>query len=127
MPSGAKLLKGTKPEDVFVFTAKSAPLYKGKIDLKWVLKFLGEREITSVLIEGGGSVVGAALQRGLVDKMMIYAAPKIMGEGLPSVRGLKVKTLTNMVYLKEMSFDKIGEDILIQGYPRKTMSFPNVK
>ena len=61
-----------------------APLYKGKIDLKWVLKFLGEREMTSVLIEGGGAVVGEALQRNLVDKMMIYTAPKIMGEGLHS-------------------------------------------
>ena len=119
MPSNAKLLKGTKPEDVFVFTAKSAPLYKGKIDLRWVLKFLGEREVTSVLIEGGSTVVGEALQRNLVDKMMIYTAPKIMGEGLQSVRGLKSKTLGKMVYLKEMSFDRIGEDILIQGYPKR--------
>jgi diaminohydroxyphosphoribosylaminopyrimidine deaminase/5-amino-6-(5-phosphoribosylamino)uracil reductase len=119
MPARAKLLIGTKPEDIFVFTAKSAPLYHGKIDLKWVLEFLGEKEITNVLIEGGGAVVGEALQRDLVDKMMVYVAPKIMGEGLQSVRGLIPKTLQDMVYLKEMSFDKIGEDILIQGYPRK--------
>jgi diaminohydroxyphosphoribosylaminopyrimidine deaminase / 5-amino-6-(5-phosphoribosylamino)uracil reductase len=119
MPARAKLLKGTKPEDIFVFTAKSAPLHQGKIDLKWVLKFLGEREITSVLIEGGGAVVGEALQRDLVDKMMIYAAPKIMGEGLAGVRGLKSRSLNDVVCLKEMSFDKIGEDILIQGYPKK--------
>jgi len=118
-PSRAKLLEGTRPEDVFVFTAKTAPLYKGKIDLQWVLKFLGEREITSVLIEGGGLVVGEALQRNLVDKMMIYTAPKIMGEGLQSVRGLKTKTLDQMIQLKEMTIDKIGEDILIQGYPKK--------
>ena len=130
IPLRARLLEGTRPEDVFVFTGRptgmkvkakviKAPLDKGKIDLKWVLKFLGEREVTSVLIEGGGLVVGEALQRNLVDKMMIYTAPKIMGEGLPSVRGLKVKTLSEMVYLKEMSFDRIGEDILIQGYPKK--------
>jgi len=119
MPSRARLLEGTRPEDIFVFTRKSAPLYNGKIDLKWVLKFLGEREITSVLIEGGSTVVGEALARGLVDKMMIYIAPKIMGEGLSSVRGLKFRTLAGMVRLKEMSFDKIGEDILIQGYPQK--------
>jgi len=125
----AKLLQGTAPEDVFIFNGKSvrhnikaqmikAPLYNGKIDLKWVLKFLGEREITSVLIEGGGAVVGNALQRNLVDKMMIYAAPKIMGEGLQSVRGFKSKTLGEMICLKGTSFDKIGEDILIQGYPK---------
>ncbi len=118
MPSRARLLEGTRPEDVFVFTRKSAPLYKGKIDLKWVLKFLGEREMTSVLIEGGGAVVGEALARNLVDKMMIYTAPKIMGEGIQAVRGLKSKTLNDMVHLKEISFDKIGEDILIQGYPK---------
>ena len=119
IPPRAKLLEGTKPEDIFVFTAKNAPLYKGKIDLKWVLEFLGEREVTSVLIEGGGAVVGEALARNLVDKMMIYIAPKIMGEGIQAVRGFKSKTLAGMVHLKEMSFDKIGEDILIQGYPKK--------
>jgi diaminohydroxyphosphoribosylaminopyrimidine deaminase/5-amino-6-(5-phosphoribosylamino)uracil reductase len=119
MSSKAKLFQGTRPEDVLVFTSKTAPLYKGRIDLKWVLKHLGEAQVTSVLIEGGGAVVGEALQRQLVDKMMIYTAPKIMGEGLSSVRGLKPKSLNDMVYLNEMSFDKIGEDILIQGYPKK--------
>ncbi len=130
IPSRAKLFEGTKPEDVFVFTAKpaalklraqviKAPVYNGKIDLKWVLKFLGEQEMTNVLIEGGGAVVGEALQRKLVDKMMVYTAPKIMGEGLQSVRGLKPKTLADMVCLKDISFDKIGDDILIQGYPKR--------
>ena len=73
--------------------------------------------MTSVLIEGGGAVVGDALARKLVDKMMIYIAPKIMGEGIQAVRGLKTKALGKMVYLKDMSFDTIGEDVLIQGYP----------
>ena len=72
-----------------------------------------------MLIEGGGTVVGGALERGLVDKMMIYTAPKIMGEGIPSVRGLHGKTLADMIQLRHMSIDKIGEDILIQGYPKK--------
>src|SRR5208283_3734957 len=54
----AKLFEGTKPEDIYVFTGHSlrktmkaqvikSPIYNGKIDLKWVLKFLGKREITS--------------------------------------------------------------------------------
>jgi len=128
-PPHAKLLEDTRPEDVFVFTARppgnkinaqmiKSPLYNGKIDLKWVLGFLGQKDVTSVLIEGGGAVVGEALARNLVDKMMIYIAPKIMGEGIQAVRGLKSKTLGKMVYLKDMSFDTIGEDVLIQGYPK---------
>lgn len=129
MPRDAKLLKSTRPEDVFVFTGKAsaknsqfqiiqAPLHQGKIDLKWVLQFLGDREVSSVLIEGGGAVIGDALQKKLIDKMMIYTAPKIMGEGLSSVRGLQFKALKEIIHLKQMSFDKIGEDILIQGYPK---------
>ncbi len=116
MPKQARLLQGTKPEDIFVFTARNAPLYNGKIDLRWVLKFLGERQITHVLIEGGGAVVGEALQRDLVDKMMMYMAPKIMGEGISCVRGLKTGRLSQITNLRRMSVDKIGEDILIQGY-----------
>jgi len=123
----AKLFEGTGPEDVFVFTAKPAllklkaqviksPLSNGKIDLKWVLKYLGQNEVSSVLIEGGGAVIGNALERNLINKMSIYLAPKIMGDGLSSVRGLKIKALKNIVTLKNMSFDKISEDILIQGY-----------
>ena len=94
-------------------------MYNGKIDLKWVLKFLGEKEVTHVLIEGGAAVVGEALQRGLIDKMMIYTAPKFMGEGLSSTGGLHTKTLADMINLCNLSIDKIGEDILIQGYPQK--------
>ena len=127
MPSRAKLLAGAKPEDVFVFTARperfkikaqiiKAPVLNGRIDLKWVLQFLGDRSLSSLLIEGGSAVVGDALARNLVDKMMIYTAPKIMGDGIASVRGLKSKNVAGMIKLRDMSVDKIGEDILIQGY-----------
>jgi len=126
----AKLFEGTKSEDVFVFTVHppvkkikaqviKSPVYKGKIDLKWVLGFLGKNEITHLLIEGGGTVVGSALERGLVDKMMIYTAPKFMGEGLSAIRGLRLRKLSDMIKLQGLSIDKIGEDILIQGYPER--------
>jgi len=123
----AKLFEGTKAEDVFIFTGRSSiknlkaqviqsPVKKNKIDLKWVLEFLGKRDMTSVLIEGGGSLIGNALERKLIDKLMIYMAPKIMGEGISGVNGLKGKGLSGMIQLHKFSMDKIGEDILMQGY-----------
>lgn len=123
----AKLFEATKPEDVLIFTGRSeiknvkaqvikAPLKNGKIDLAWVLEYLGERQISSLLIEGGASVIGDALKHNIVDKLMIYVAAKIMGEGIPSVRGLLTPDLKGIRSLKSMSMDKIGEDILIQGY-----------
>jgi diaminohydroxyphosphoribosylaminopyrimidine deaminase/5-amino-6-(5-phosphoribosylamino)uracil reductase len=127
MPKQARLWKSAKPGNVLVFTAKNAPLEHGRIDLKWVLECLGKQGATSLLIEGGGGVVGHALERGLVDKMMIYTAPKIMGEGIPSVRGVRPKALKDIIRLKDMTIDKIGEDILIQGYPEKAASGKVIK
>jgi diaminohydroxyphosphoribosylaminopyrimidine deaminase / 5-amino-6-(5-phosphoribosylamino)uracil reductase len=123
----ARLFQNTKPEDVLVFTASTArknlkatiitaPLKNGKIDLRWVMKSLGQRAIAHVLIEGGGVVIGNALKNGLVDKMMIYVAPKIMGEGLDAIRGLGVFQLANVVTLKNTSVGHIGEDLFIEGY-----------
>lgn len=126
-PANARLFKDTQPEDVLIFTASKspkalkatiikAPLRNDKIDLKWVMKYLGEWNIAHVLIEGGGSVIGNALKCGLVDKMMIYIAPKIMGEGLESIRGLNLTALKKVIALKDISVGRIGEDILIEGY-----------
>lgn len=123
----AALFKGTSPEDVFVFTSRQSirnlkarvipsPLYKGKIDLKWVLAFLGKMDVASVLIEGGGILVGHALERKLINKLMIYMAPKLMGEGLSATSGLCLGRLARLIKLQKMTIDRIGEDILIQGY-----------
>ncbi len=132
-PVHAKLFKGTRREDVLVLTTSKAsarrikllgrkaevivaPAKGGRVDLRRALKILAQREITAILIEGGAALVGAALKEGLVDKMMVYVAPRIMGQGLDAVRGLRVRHLDEAVALKDVSVDRIGEDILIEGY-----------
>ncbi len=132
-PAHAKLFKGTRREDVLILTTGKAsahrirslrrktqiiivPAKEGRVDLRRALKILAQREITAMLIEGGAALVGAALKEGLVDKMMVYVAPRIMGEGLDAVRGLRVRRLDEAVALKDISVDRIGEDILIEGY-----------
>ena len=132
-PVHAKLFIGTRREDVLILTTQRASVHRikllgrkaeiiivpakgGRVDLRRALKILAQREITAILIEGGAALVGAALKEGLVDKMMVYIAPRIMGEGLDAVRGLRVRSLDRSVPLKDISVDRIGEDILIEGY-----------
>ena len=126
-PANAKIFKDTKPEDVLIFTSVKtknklkadiiqAPAQNGRIDLKWVMNYLGQKKISNVLIEGGGQVIGNALKVGIVDKMMIYVAPKMMGEGLEAVCGLGISKLNQIKQLKDVSVGKIGNDILSEGY-----------
>ena len=132
-PAHAKLFKGTRREDVLILTTDKASAHRikllgrkaevivvpgkgGRVDLRRALKILAQREITAMLIEGGAALVGDALKENVVDKMMVYVAPRIMGEGLDAVRGLHVRHLDEAIQLKRVSVGKIGEDILIEGY-----------
>jgi diaminohydroxyphosphoribosylaminopyrimidine deaminase/5-amino-6-(5-phosphoribosylamino)uracil reductase len=93
--------------------------YEGeRVDLKWLMKKLGETGIASVLIEGGSSLNSHALENGIVDKVMFFIAPKIIGgkESFPSVGGKAFRKLSEAHQLKNITLKRIGEDILIEGY-----------
>jgi diaminohydroxyphosphoribosylaminopyrimidine deaminase/5-amino-6-(5-phosphoribosylamino)uracil reductase len=96
--------------------------YEGeKADLKWLMKRLGEREITSVLIEAGSSLNAYALEEDIVDKVMFFIAPKIIGgrESFPAVGGRSFRRLEEPHLLKDVKVKQVGQDILIEGYIRK--------
>ncbi|MCX5718931.1 MAG: dihydrofolate reductase family protein, partial [Nitrospirae bacterium] len=93
--------------------------YEGeKVNLDWLMKKLGEREITSVLIEGGSSLNACALEDGIVDKIMFFIAPKIIGgeESFPAVGGRSFKKLEDAYRIKDLKVKRTGEDILLEGY-----------
>ena len=132
-PANAKIFKDTHKEDIIIFTTSKAsarkmralsrkadiiavPAKGKRVDLRLALKILARRQITAILIEGGAALIGGALKEDVVDKMMLYVAPKIMGEGLSSVRGLHVKKLSRAIVLKNTAVGNIGEDIFIEGY-----------
>ena len=89
-----------------------------KVDLKFLMQKLAEREITSVLVEGGGTLHFSMLKENLVDKIFAFVAPKILGgkNSLTAVEGEGFEKLSDAVKLKNLSAEKIGEDILISGY-----------
>lgn len=92
----------------------------GQINLKDMIKKLAQLGITSVLVEGGGTLIGSLFDEGLVDKIMFFISPKIIGgrEAISSVMGKGVSRIDKAIKLKEMSLKRIGEDFLIEGYVR---------
>jgi diaminohydroxyphosphoribosylaminopyrimidine deaminase/5-amino-6-(5-phosphoribosylamino)uracil reductase len=96
----------------------------GRPDLKSVVARLGELDITSVLIEGGAMVNWAALSAGVVDKVFLYYAPKILaGSGsVPFATGAGFRRLSDAAYVRNMRFHRFGEDFAIEGYLRDPYS-----
>jgi len=88
----------------------------GRPDLRGILRRLGQLEITSVIIEGGAGVNGAALASGVVDKVFLYYAPKILGAGsVPFATGTgSCETL----HIKHLHLHRFGEDVAVEGYFR---------
>ncbi|KPJ98042.1 MAG: hypothetical protein AMK71_12075 [Nitrospira bacterium SG8_35_4] len=89
-----------------------------RVNLKRLMKELGKMEITAVMIEGGSSVAAAALSEKVVDKVVFFIAPKIIGgtDAVPSVGGKSPLLLTNALPIKNMTVTEIGNDICVDGY-----------
>jgi diaminohydroxyphosphoribosylaminopyrimidine deaminase/5-amino-6-(5-phosphoribosylamino)uracil reductase len=89
-------------------------------DVLSVLKELGQRSIQSVLLEGGGSLAGAFIDAGLVDKVTFFIAPLIIGGGdAPSaIGGLGAEKMADALRLRDVEIAQRGEDLEITGYPR---------
>ena len=93
----------------------------GKVDIRSFLKELAKREITSVLIEGGGETIGSAFEAGVVDKVYFFIAPKIIGgrQAVTSVEGDGIEKVSKAIRLNKVALHKMGEDILVEGYVGK--------
>jgi len=90
----------------------------GQVDLQQLMIELAKREIDSVLLEGGGALNASALETGIVDKMMVFIAPKIIGgsAALTAVEGPGRALIADSILLKTVTVEKLAEDILVEGY-----------
>ena len=87
---------------------------EGKVDLKILLGMLGKRGISSVLVEGGGSVITSMLRQNLVDKMVVAVAPRIMGRGVEAVGELNIGEVNQAIKLNFVKTYRLGEDLVIE-------------
>ncbi len=94
------------------------PTNETGIDLECLMDILGKRGITSVLIEGGGRIHASALKNGIVDKLMIFYAPKLIGgqESPGMVGELGVGRIQDALKIEGLRVRKFQEDFLVEGY-----------
>ncbi len=94
------------------------PSRDGRVSLKRVLSELAKREITTLLVEGGGRVAGSFVREGYVDRVAFYVAPLLVGgEDAPGpLRGKGAATLAGAWGLREVTVTPLGPDLLIEGY-----------
>ncbi|MFH0739424.1 MAG: bifunctional diaminohydroxyphosphoribosylaminopyrimidine deaminase/5-amino-6-(5-phosphoribosylamino)uracil reductase RibD [Candidatus Omnitrophota bacterium] len=90
----------------------------GQINLKDALKKLAQLKITNILVEGGGTLIGSLFDEGLVDKIMFFLSPKIIGGkgATSSVMGEGITRISKAIKIKNMHLRRFGEDILLEGY-----------
>ena len=134
-PLRSKLVKAAT-NDVLVFTTQSegSPRARalrragvevvrvrargGHADLGEVVRELGRRDILSVLLEGGADLNGGALAAGIVDKIILFVAPKIFGSSAVPLARARNGSLASLPELKNVDVRRFGPDLCVEGYFR---------
>jgi diaminohydroxyphosphoribosylaminopyrimidine deaminase/5-amino-6-(5-phosphoribosylamino)uracil reductase len=106
------------PLDARVLAGDAPSLRVGSHDPVQVLKVLHDREVRAVLVEGGATVASAFLAAGLVDRVVAYVAPVLIGEGASAVTGFGAGTIGESLRLDDVEVTVLGDDVRIVGRPR---------
>jgi diaminohydroxyphosphoribosylaminopyrimidine deaminase/5-amino-6-(5-phosphoribosylamino)uracil reductase len=110
---------GNLPRRARIFTdrfANKTLVYQRK-SLNFVLRDLGQRNVTSVLIEGGGNVLGQALDERKIDKVHVYLGPIFTGGSTIAFAGRGASLPRNGAYLERTQYQRLDHDLCISGYP----------
>ena len=93
----------------------------GRIDLPQLLAALGARDVMSLLVEGGAALHGALFAGGLVDKVIAFVAPVVIGgDGVPGpVGGAGAERLADALRLRDVTYAELDGDMMVIGYPAR--------
>jgi diaminohydroxyphosphoribosylaminopyrimidine deaminase/5-amino-6-(5-phosphoribosylamino)uracil reductase len=135
LPVSAQVLTVDSPTGLVVITIESAdivrikslekagaevvvvPAVDGQVDLKAMVAELGRRNIQSVLLEGGATLAAAALRQGIIDRVAIFVAPKLLGgnDGAMLFNGIGCTLMSEAVKLENIRVSRFGDDVLYEG------------
>lgn len=89
-----------------------------RVDLLQLARILGNRQITKVLIEGGSRLLGSLLDLNLIDKVVVFLAPKLVGgqEALSAIAGEGLAKMQEALRLYQLKRRRLGEDIMVTGF-----------
>ena len=95
------------------------PSVDDRVDIDALLTWLGQRECTHVLVEGGSALLGSFFDGRLVDKVVAFVASAIIGgaESPAAVGGTGAQRMNDVLRLKDLKVAQVGDDIMISGYP----------
>ncbi|WP_374599328.1 RibD family protein [Brevundimonas sp.] len=118
-PSSAKVASGntliltaTEPHPVGSAEVVRVASADGRPIIEAIIGALSERNITSVLIEGGGQVAAAFISAGCIDRLEWFRAPILLGaEGRPCIAGLALAKLGNAPKFRRLSAEPLGDDL----------------
>jgi len=93
-------------------------LKNGLIDMDALMDRLGTMGLTSILIEGGSRVLASAFGAGIVDKVLFFYAPKILGgdDGIPICSGPGPELMSQSIAVNDINVRRFGDDVMIEGY-----------
>ena len=85
---------------------------KGRIDLRRPLETAAQKGMTSLMLEGGAKLAAAALRDGIVDQVMVFVAPRILGRGIAGIADLGIIKVEDALGLEEVQTRRLGPDLL---------------
>ena len=132
-PLEARVLNGDAPATVCVTDVAPAdridglkqagaevlvlPAEDGSVPVDPLKSALGEAGIVTLMVEGGSRVAASFLRERAVDRVACFVAPRILGEGIPSISGLQLDDLTKAIALCDPRVEQLGGDFLVTGTP----------
>jgi len=107
-------IKAYQERNVTVLVAKKG---MHRIEFVQILEDLGVMEVSSLMIEGGAEVHASALKSGIVDRVVFFVAPKIIGGGgsREAIANLGVERIRDAMQIEHVHVEQVGEDVMIEG------------
>jgi len=140
LPDSARLLTLPDKEKTLILCSADAPRKKiaalqnrgvqvvpvnGGLSIQAVLTVLAERGVRSVLVEGGGAVFTSFLKEGLWDRLAVFTAPLVLGQGINAIGDLGIKAVKDALHLHDVSIKTIGDQVLYEGSREESHVYRN--